>query len=62
MAERLVSKETTRNIEIGGIVAGLIGLITGIAALEVGGLAAAGGAAVYDIYQARKGKNKAQAA
>jgi hypothetical protein len=56
MAERFISKEATRRVEIGGVIAGIIGLITGIAALEIGGLAAAGGAAVYDIYEARKEK------
>ena len=59
--ERLISKETTRRIEWGGVIAGLIGWIAGIGVLELGGFAAAGGAAVYDIFVAGKDK-KTQAA
>lgn len=54
--ERFISKETTRNMEWGGIIAGLIGLISGIGALELGGFAVAGGAVIYDMYEARKNK------
>jgi hypothetical protein len=55
MAERLVSPETTKKVEIGGVIAGLLGMVSGLAALELG-FVAAGGAVIYDMYEHRKGK------
>lgn len=62
--ERLISQETTRKLEIGGVIAGLIGIVVALASpragmlLEAGGFGTAAVAGGYDIYQYMKNRKK----
>jgi hypothetical protein len=50
---RLISPETTRIIEMGGLIAGLIGWVTEIGGLKWGGFGITAAVVVYDFFASR---------